>query len=238
MLFTRYIRNNPYRYDLTQINKKYQELSKKDFNENQNIKDYNVIADSIMSLTGSYTNKKIFDQLPNEPSLQRIPTYSSDYPDLFPPDQLRHMTERMEGNSHPLLSRGTSQMFYDFQNDIKIPKPSRSFSNEYAMQIPMLSQTKSINNESNYEARKNFKANGNMQMQENFFYGGLTGTSLNQQQSNSNYIPAYNLNNIDELSMLPNLQINKQSSNISIPDDLCLPGLNKYNSVLSLKLDK
>ena len=43
------------------MNKKYKELSKKSFNEeNPNIKDYNVIADSIMSLTGSYINKKTF----------------------------------------------------------------------------------------------------------------------------------------------------------------------------------
>ena len=227
MLFTRYIRYNPYRYDLTQMNKKYKELSKKDFNEeNQNIKDYNVIVDSIMSLTGSYTNKKTFEQIPADLS-QRIPTYSSDYQDLFP-DQLRHI------ELTPQTSRISSQIFYDFQNDIKIPKPSRLLSNEYAMQTPILSQNKSIN-ELNYESRKKFKPNGNNN-QESLFYRDLPSTPL-LQQSNS-YLPLYNLNNIDELNLLPNLQMNKQSSNISIPDDLVLPNLNKYSSVLSLKLDK
>ena len=230
MLFARYIRFNPYRYDLTQMNKKYKELSKKNFNEeNQNIKDYNVIVDSIMSLTGSYINKKTFDQIPAD-SAHRIPLFSSDHSDFYH-NQLRYVQEKID--SIPQISRIPSQILYDPQNDIKIPKPSRSLGNEYSMQIPTLSQNKSIN-ESNYEPRKKLKPNENIQ--ENKFDRDLQNTTL--QQSNSTYQISYNGNTVEDFNFLPNLHMNRQMSNFSIPDDLNFPSLNKYNSVLSLKFDR
>jgi len=244
ILFNRWIRSTNHKYNLAEMNKKFKTLSKKDFGEDtQNIKDYNVIVDSIMSLTGSYASKKTFET----PSMSDIPNRQNTFtfnPEMYATSyesQIPLLTTEKSEIQMPSFSKMPSKAFEPgMSNDlIKIPtvvnKPiglfNRSFSGEFTYQNPMFQQNKSKDEFDYSQAAKKFKTN-NGYLRNDSFYNILNMPNLIS--SNSQYKPNtdYDVDNLN----IPLPQLGKQNSNVSQgPDDL--PSFSRFNSTFSM-LDK
>jgi hypothetical protein len=247
-LFNRFIKYTPHKYQLAEMNKKYKALSKKDFGEDaQNIKDYNVIVDSIMSLTGSYASKKTFDTNSNEP-MSRQGTYLFNNNDMVQGYENPPKPEKMEiipPQPVPLKSYDSSFLDSITGGGIRIPtvvnkQPSftpmfnRSGSSEFGFHTyPSLSLQKS-RDEFDMAPQKKFKTGNNSYLRDQSFFSNLLG--IPQLQTGNSIISNKGDNNFDDLN-IPMPLLNKQSSNVSQPPEE-LPNFSRFNSTLSQLVEK
>lgn len=122
-LFSRWAKangSNRFNYLAPEISKKYKTLSQRDYTDPLNsTKDYNIVVDNIMTLTGSYNSKNKGGNSPtNEPvyiNHTQRPLINNHFVPEFKSDDLDPL---------PLISRGPSIFMSDFK-----PDPSVIFQN-------------------------------------------------------------------------------------------------------------
>jgi len=233
-LFNRWTRIsaiNKFNYSAPEINRKFKYLSQRDYTDQFNTtKDYNMIVDSIMTLTGSYNAKPKTETTtkPMTPPLQAQGTpdlqqqKSAIFHDLptGPYDQKVFYQDSLPMNRQ--LSKGMSVGGYFDEGPglVRIPSVLNrqpSFSNMFN-NLPMIKRQGSFEffDDANRKKVKTDEINNQL----------TKGTEFNPNNKNEN----------EEL-YLPFPMLSKKSSNISNPE-LDAPPLSRFNSNLSFMYDK
>jgi hypothetical protein len=236
-LFNRWTRvsaNNKFNYSALEINKKFRTLSQRDYtDQSSTVRDYNIIVDNIMTLTGSYTSKtssKEVESKPMQMTMPERPTPSYPVrPNLFgslPQPSTNYGQDRnnsMVDDQNPGFMRGFSN--YD-SNMMKMPslmKQNSSF-------LPDLSGMK---RQSSFQY---FDDQNKKKMKEE------SGIPINMYRLDS-YRPEFGqqmtggMKNDDDYN-LPMIPLSKNPSTVSqdgLPD---LPNLSRFQSNVSFMLDK
>jgi hypothetical protein len=241
-LFNRWTRIsaiNKFNYAAPEINRKFKYLSQRDYTDQFSAtKDYNMIVDNIMTLTGSY-NAKTKENIPGKPMSPTQQQTTSGPQDLqsqkstlfhelpsVPYDQKNmYYPENMQLNRG--LSKGMSigSYFDEGPNLVRIPSVlnrNPSISTLFNNNLPMIKRQSSFEffDDANRKKLKTDEINTQL----------AKGPEFNTNSNNAT-------RNENEELYLPFPVFSKKSSNVSNPE-LDAPPLSRFNSNLSFMYDK
>jgi hypothetical protein len=137
-IFNRWLRSSPiqkFKYSAPEINKKYKYLSKREYADQMtSLKDYNLLVDNIMSLTGSYNSKAKNDNQAPQPQLQSNKLFPSQQAQIFydlPSQSLIDMKSRYpDDHLTMVLDKGFSkQMTLESIEDLSAEIPNNLLGN-------------------------------------------------------------------------------------------------------------
>jgi len=255
-----------FNYSAPEINRKFKYLSKREYGDNvTSVKDYNMIVDNIMVLTGSYSSKPKIDAKPMvSPPPVATNTLSTQKTEIFhelPSLPIIDPKALYETNAMPSLERGLSRnKTLDFMTEspgVKIPNAmgggySRQGSiSTFLAGFPLMKRQSSFDffDELNRKLLKqdtfnlgsalgNASQNAGDQPQANKESSGLKLPSLSNPLSGLLSKAGGGAMETEELGNLVVPTLSKKSSTVSqqMPDDN--PSLSRFNSNFSFLYDK
>jgi hypothetical protein len=243
-LFNRWTRVsaiNKFNYSAPEINRKFKYLSQKDYSDPfSSLKDYNMIVDSIMTLTGSYNSKTKGDIKPMTPphtqpqtSQELQPQQSKVFHDLPSYDQknIFYPQESM-GPLSRQLSKNLMSGYYDEPGFVRIPSVINNLGRQPSLNnlfggLPIIKRQGSFDffDDSNRKKVKTDEV-------------PATNNNAALRREDSTLKPDFGAKQGDnEDFYLPLPGLSKKNSNISDPG-MDAPNLSRFNSNLSFLYDK
>jgi len=234
--WTRLSSINKFNYSAPEINRKFKFLAKKDYNENMSsLKDYNIIVDNIMTLTGTYNNAKKPEPA-TTPKGNNQPTHHPTHHEQ-PMPQKSPIFHELHAPSFPLAREDSFNPGFD--GLVRIPSVINSLSRQPSLNFFPTGGSFVKRQPTNLDEDDGDKLNKKVKPDQKDL---MQPVNLLRGDSTSKLVDLSHLNSLmkdqgDDLLNLALPMLSKKDSAIS-QTDLEAPSFSRFNSNLSFLYDK